>query len=133
MKRRQLASRTLAGAALAASLPLVARAEMGDREKNIIFTAEDPAHWAGVEALHIPQISVSGSTITVTTPHPMSQAHYIVSHTIVLKDGKFLDRKTFNYTDQPVSLHTLPDGYKGWITVTSTCNLHDFWAKKFSV
>jgi superoxide reductase len=132
MQRRQLASRTLAGAAIAASLPLTARAA-SDRAKNVVFTAADPGHWAGVEALHVPDITVSGSTLTIKTPHPMSQPHYIVSHTVVLEDGKFLDRKTFTYTDQPVSMHTLPDGYKGRVIVTSTCNLHDFWVKTITV
>jgi superoxide reductase len=132
MQRRQLAARTLAGAAIAASLPLAARAA-SDKAKNVVFTAADPGHWAGVEALHVPDITVSGSTLTIKTPHPMSQPHYIVSHTVVLEGGKFLDRKTFTYTDQPVSVHTLPDGYKGRVIVTSTCNLHDFWVKTITV
>jgi superoxide reductase len=51
----------------------------------------------------------------------------------VLKDGKFLDRKTFNWKDKPASVHTLPEGYKGLVKVTSTCNLHDFWVKEISV
>jgi superoxide reductase len=132
MQRRQLASRTLAGAALAASLPLAAKAA-SDRAKNVVFTAADPGHWAGVEALHVPDITVSGSTLTVKTPHPMSQPHFIVSHTVVLEGGKFLDRKTFTYVDQPVSVHTLPDGYTGKVVVTSTCNLHDFWVKTITI
>lgn len=69
----------------------------------------------------------------IHTPHPMSEAHYIVSHTVVLKDGKFLDRKTFNWKDKPASVHTLPEGYKGLVRVTSTCNLHDFWVKEIHV
>jgi superoxide reductase len=132
MQRRQLASRTLAGAAIAASLPLAAKAA-SDRAKNVVFTAADPGHWAGVEALHVPDITVSGSTLTVKTPHPMSQPHFIVSHTVVLEGGKFLDRKTFTYVDQPVSVHTLPDGYTGKVVVTSTCNLHDFWVKTITI
>jgi superoxide reductase len=132
MQRRQLASRTLAGAALAASLPLAAKAA-SDRAKNVVFTAADPGHWVELEALHVPDITVSGSTLTVKTPHPMSQPHFIVSHTVVLEGGKFLDRKTFTYVDQPVSVHTLPDGYTGKVVVTSTCNLHDFWVKTITI
>jgi superoxide reductase len=132
MQRRQLASRTLAGAAIAASLPLVAQAAH-DRAKNVVFTAENPGHWAGLESIHVPEITVSGSTLTVKTNHPMTQPHFIVSHTVVLEGGTFLSRKTFFYTDQPVSEHTLPDGYKGRIIVTSTCNLHDFWVKTITV
>jgi superoxide reductase len=129
MQRRHLA---LASAAIAAALPLAAKAE-SSHSKNVIFTAEDPGHWAGVEALHVPDVTVAGSTLTIKTPHPMSQPHYIVSHTVVLAGGQFLDRKTFTWTDQPVSTHTLPAGYKGPVTITSTCNLHDFWVKRITV
>jgi superoxide reductase len=81
----------------------------------------------------VPDTSVTGGVLTVTTPHPMSAPHFIVSHTVVLADGKFLDRKTFTYTDTPTSTHTLPAGYKGPVTITSTCNLHDFWVKRITV
>jgi superoxide reductase len=131
MQRRQLASRALAGAVLAAALPVAAKAD-GNLE-NIVFSAGDTGHWAGLEALHVPVVSVTGGTLSVRTPHPMSQAHYIVSHSVVLEGGKFLDRKTFAYTDQPESVHTLPEGYTGGVTVTSTCNLHDFWVKRMTV
>jgi superoxide reductase len=128
MQRRQFAARALAGAAIAVSLPVVAEAASA-RDKNVVFSADDPGHWAGVSALHVPDVTVSDGTLTVRTPHPMSAAHYIVSHSVVLADGAFLDRKTFASTDQPVSTHTLPAGYKGKVTITSTCNLHDFWVK----
>jgi len=132
MQRRQLAERALAGAALAAALPIAAGAA-SDRYKNVVFTAADPGHWAGVEALHVPEVTVTGTLLTVKTPHPMSQPHYIVSHSVVLADGTFLDRTTFTWTDQPVSTHTLPDGYTGRVIITSTCNLHDFWVKTITV
>ncbi len=50
-----------------------------------------------------------------------------------LADGTDLDRKTFTWKDQPTSTHKLPEGYKGAVTVTSTCNLHDFWLKTVTV
>jgi superoxide reductase len=131
MQRRNIAKSALAGAALAV-LPVAAKAD-ADQNANVVFTAADPGHWAGVEALHIPIVTVSGGTLTIKTPHPMSVPHYIVSHTVVLADGKFLDRKTFTHADQPVSTHTLPAGYTGPVTITSTCNLHDFWVKTISV
>jgi superoxide reductase len=131
MQRRNIAKSALAGAAFAV-LPVVAKAD-ADQNANVIFTESDPGHWAGVESLHIPAVTVSGSTMTVKTPHPMSAAHYIVSHSVVLAGGKFLDRKTFTYKDEPVSTHTLPAGYTGPVMVTSTCNLHDFWVKTLSV
>jgi superoxide reductase len=63
----------------------------------------------------------------------MSEPHFIVSHTVVLANGAFLDRKTFTWKDKPVSTHMLPAGYTGPVTVTSTCNLHDFWVKTITV
>ena len=132
MKRRNIGMTVLGGAAAVAVLPAGARAAAG-REHNVIFTAEDPGHWANVESLHVPVTSVSAGVLTVKTPHPMSQPHYIVSHSVVLAGGKFLDRKTFTWTDQPVSAHTLPAGYKGPVTIISTCNLHDVWVKRITV
>ncbi len=133
MQRRHIAQGALAGAALASIIPAAAHAAEGKHLENIVFTAADPGHWAGVEALHVPVLSIDGSTLTVRTPHPMSPAHYIVSHTVVLEGGVFLDRKTFTPASDPVSVHTLPAGYTGKIIVTSTCNLHDFWVKTTKV
>jgi superoxide reductase len=131
MQRRNIAKSVFVGAAIAV-MPVAAKAGE-ETNANVVFTKEDPGHWAGVEALHIPVVTVSGSSLTVKTPHPMSEPHFIVSHSVVLADGKFLDRKTFTYTDEPVSTHVLPSGYTGPVIITSTCNLHDFWVKTVSV
>ena len=133
MNRRHAATSALTAAAASLILPAAARAQSMHHEKNVIFTADDPGHWSGVEALHIPVTTVADGVLTVKTPHPMTAPHFIVSHTVVLAGGKFLDRKTFTYTDQPISTHTLPDGYTGKVIVTSTCNLHDFWVKTITV
>ena len=58
---------------------------------------------------------------------------FIVSHSVVLGGGQYLGRKTFTPADMPVSTYTLPAGYKGPVTVTSTCNLHDFWTATITV
>jgi len=132
MERRNLAKSVVAGVALATYLPAAARAETETYE-NVVFTSADPGHWQEVEGLHIPIVTVSDGVMTIKTPHPMTAPHFIVSHSVVLAGGKFLDRKTFTYMDQPVSVHTLPPGYTGKVTVTSTCNLHDFWVKTVTV
>lgn len=143
MQRRLLAKTALASAA--AAIPVSALAQYGmsqgpmgmssgvDPELNIIFTEDNPGHWQQVVQLHVPNVTVSGSQLSVVTPHPMSEPHYIVSHTVVLENGKFLDRKTFTWQDKPASTHTLPAGYTGKVTVTSTCNRHDFWVKTMMV
>ena len=131
LRRRDLAKTALFGAA-AAALPAVAHAAPGP-EDNVVFTKDDPGHWAGKEATHVPVATVEGGTLTVKTPHPMSEAHFIVSHSVVLDGGKYLDRAVFTPKDQPTSTHALPAGYKGKVTVTSTCNLHDFWTASITV
>ena len=133
MHRRDFAKSTIIGIAMAGAMPIAARAQTADPNKNVVFTESDPGHWEKVVALHVPQTTLAGGKLTIKTPHPMSEAHYIVSHTVVLGDGTFLSRKTFTYKDEPVSEHALPAGYTGKIIVTSTCNQHDWWAKSISV
>lgn len=134
-RRRDFARTALFGAAAAAAgLPAVAHAAApGAAEENVVFTKEDPGHWAGKEGAHVPVVTLEGSTLKVKTPHPMSEAHFIVSHSVVLEGGKYLGRAAFTPKDMPMSTHTLPAGYKGKVTVTSTCNLHDFWVSSITV
>jgi hypothetical protein len=47
--------------------------------------------------------------------------------------GRFLAAKPSPYKDDPVSEHAPPAGYAGKVTVTSTCNQHDWWAKSISI
>ncbi len=136
MERRHFVRAALtvgASAAAGTALPSAAAAAPSAPLRNIVFSAADPGHYAALASLHVPQVEVSAGMLKVTTPHPMSEAHYIVSHTVVLEDGSFLSRKTFNWHDHPVSEHRLPMGYKGRVSVTSTCNLHDWWLATVSV
>jgi len=132
MQRRDLAKSTIIGLAVAA-MPAAARAAGGKSDENVVFTEVNPGHWAKVVALHVPQATTAGGKLMVKTPHPQSEAHYIVSHTVVLADGTFVSRRTFSYKEQPTSEHTLPAGYTGDVTVTSTCNQHDYWVKTIKV
>jgi superoxide reductase len=133
MQRREFIASTLVTICGAAAMSQKARAATKDALENIVFTQTQPGHWKDVESLHVPIVKIGGDKMTVRTPHPMSEPHYIVSHTVVLEGGKFLGRKTFTWTDQPVSEHDLPAGYKGRVTVTSTCNQHDWWLKVVTV
>jgi superoxide reductase len=133
LNRRGLAKAAFLGVAAAATLPAAARAQAASDNSNVVFTESDPGHWAKGKAVHLPVVTVTGSAISVKTPHPMTEAHFIVSHTVVLAGGKYLGRKTFTAADQPVSEYTLPADYKGKIIVTSTCNLHDLWLTTITV
>lgn len=122
----------LKSAAAAASVLAISSAPLafatGNAEYiNIVFTKANPGRWAGKEGLHVPQVTVTGSKVMVVTPHPMSDQHFIVRHTLVLGDGTYAGETTFTHADKPESSFELPAGYKGKIFVTSFCNLHDFW------
>ena len=96
---------------------------------GIIYTASHPGQWSEKAGSHAPQISIAGRQVTITTPHPMSQDHYIVRHTLVLNDGTVVGAKTFfpPQDTKAVSTFTVPADYKGAWYATSFCNLHDLW------
>ncbi len=100
---------------------------------GIIYTKNDQGKWNGKAGSHAPIVHVSGSTVTVKTNHPMSDAHFIVRHTLVLEDGTVVGAKTFSSTDTPESSYEIPGGYKGRLFATSFCNLHDFWLTEVKV
>ncbi len=100
----------------------------GDSEyKGIVYTKDNAGQWAKKVGSHAPVVTIEGNGVTVETKHPMSEAHFIVRHTLVLADGTVVGGKAFTPKDKPVSTYTLPAGYKGDLYATSFCNLHDFW------
>ena len=94
---------------------------------GIIYTKTEQGRWEGKAGGHAPQITVEAGKVSVVTAHPMTAAHFIVRHTLVLADGTVLGDKTFTSSDTPQSSYELPKDYKGKIYATSFCNLHDFW------
>jgi superoxide reductase len=101
---------------------------------GLIYTKEAPGRWAGKEGTHVPKVTVEGKTVTVVTPHPMSEKHFIVRHTLIDANGKCIGEKTFANTDTAAeSTFELPEGTKGTLRATSFCNLHDFWVAEFKV
>ena len=126
--RRDFLKTTAAAASLIA-LSSVPNSFATDKPEytNIIFTKENPARWKGKEGTHVPKVTVTGSKVSVVTNHPMSNEHFIVRHSLVLKDGTYVGSMTFTPADKPESTYELPAGYKGKFYVSSFCNLHDFW------
>ena len=132
-RRMFLAGCFAAGSGLAGSRIVFAQ-DTVKLPDGIIYTKENPGKWKGKAGSHAPQISVAGRKVTITTPHPMSQGHFIVRHTLVLKDGSVAGEKTFFPVKdtKAVSTFELPEGYKSSFYATSFCNLHDLWVTEGS-
>lgn len=105
----------------------ISRASDQPAYSGIVYTRDNPGQWAKKVGSHAPQITVDKDRVTIVTRHPMTAAHYIVRHTLVLADGTVVGGTTFTPTDRPESTYTLPPGYSGRLYATSFCNKHDFW------
>jgi superoxide reductase len=101
---------------------------------GFIYTKESPGRWAGREGSHAPKVTVEGRNVKVVTPHRMTEIHFIVKHTLVTPEGKFIGEKSFANTDPAAeSSYELPDGFKGTLWATSFCTLHDLWLTELTV
>ena len=128
--RRMFLGSAISGAVSATVLTGVKNTHASAQQSNgILYTTENPGKWKGKAGSHAPQISVEDRKVTISTLHPMSQEHYIVRHTLVLKDGTVAGEQTFFPVKdtKAVSSFELPEGYKSSFYATSFCNLHDLW------
>ena len=100
---------------------------------GLIYTEKYQGMWKNKAESHLPKIKIDGDNITLTTDHGMSEAHYIVRHTLVDKSGKVIGSNTFAPADTPVSVFAIPQAYSGKLYATSFCNKHDFWVNEFEV
>lgn len=108
--------------------------------KGVVYTKKYPGKWHKKVGGHMPVVTVEGNKVTITTPHGMTEEHYIVRHTLVAKNGEVLGEKTFYPSDkQAKSVFELPETTSkyAWDTTelyaTSFCNKHDLWATEFEV
>ncbi|MEG1060464.1 MAG: desulfoferrodoxin family protein [Oscillospiraceae bacterium] len=77
---------------------------------------------------HIPVVSISGNTVTVTVGsvlHPMLAEHHIAW--IALETTAGVYRKALEAGKEPVAVFTLTDEKP--ITAYEFCNLHGLWKK----
>jgi len=131
-RRDFLKGSAVAVATLALGLGSRAEASQDAVFNGIIYTSDNQGKWEGKAGSHAPVVTVDGASVMVKTNHPMSDAHFIVRHTVVLGDGTVVGAKTFTPADKPESSFELPAGYKGKVYATSFCNLHDFWLTETS-
>uniref|UniRef100_A0A832GLH1 Desulfoferrodoxin ferrous iron-binding domain-containing protein n=1 Tax=Caldimicrobium thiodismutans TaxID=1653476 RepID=A0A832GLH1_9BACT len=102
--------------------------------KAIIYTKDNEGIWKGKAGSHAPIIEVQGDKVSVFTYHVMTDAHFIVRHTLIDEKGNILGSKVFTPNDREArSTYQLPQGYKGKIYATSFCNLHDLWVSEYTV
>lgn len=136
MNRRTFLTSAAATAVLASAIGKAGASEQTTRglpPRNIFYTKENPGQWEKKVGTHVPKLEIKGSKVTLITPHPMTEAHFIVRHSLLLADGTVVGSKTFTYRDSPVSEFELPAGYKGAVFGTSFCNQHDFWLTEAAV
>ena len=101
---------------------------------GLIYTAAAPGRWAGKEGSHAPKVTVEGRKVTILTPHSMSEPHFIVKHTLITADGRFLGEKTFTAASPKAeSSYEVPADVTGALWATSFCNLHDLWLSEFTL
>jgi len=125
-------SAIFAGAAIVGSvLPVEAASAF---PVALIYTKEAPGRWAGKEGSHAPKVTVEGKSVRVVTSHPMTQKHFIVKHTLVTAEGKFIGEKIFENADPAAeSSYEVSEGFRGILWATSFCNLHDLWITEFTI
>ena len=132
-RRVFLKTSAVAVSALALTSARSSFASEGCALPGVIYSKDNPGRWAKKVGSHAPVVTVNGDKIQVETKHPMSDAHFIVRHTLVLADGTVVGDKTFTPRDKPISTYTLPKGYTGEVYATSFCNRHDFWLTKTAI
>jgi superoxide reductase len=132
--RREFLKRSLAIGGTAVMGSAVKLQAAGKFPAGLIYTKDAPGRWAGKEGTHVPKVAVEGRKIKMTTPHSMSEKHFIVKHTVQTPEGKLIGERTFANTDSLAeSNYDLPEGFQGNLWATSFCNLHDLWLTEFSV
>jgi superoxide reductase len=133
-RRREFLKTSLALAALSVTGKVLDSEAATQFPAGLIYTKESPGRWAGKESAHAPQVTVGGKDLKIVTPHPMTEKHFIVKHTLLTPEGKVLGERTFSPADKTAeSSYSLPEGFKGLLWATSFCNLHDFWLTEFKV
>lgn len=132
-KRRDFIKTSLVASAglVAAVLP----ASASDNTEANIFTysQEHQGRWEGKAGSHAPVITLDGNKVTMETKHGMSDAHYIVKHSLLDKNGKVLGEQVFYPHDKQAISTFVVEGKHNELYALSFCNIHDLWVTKFSV
>jgi desulfoferrodoxin (superoxide reductase-like protein) len=103
-------------------------------ESNGVYSAADEGIWPGKAGTHVPTIVVdkASGTATVSSTHPMTEAHWLTTIYVRDQDGvvihliEFLARGTGAATAATTTF-SIPSGTTS-LTAYAYCNLHDAWS-----
>lgn len=133
MNRRGFIRLSALGAATGIIAPTAVLASTATMAGGVYYTKDAPGRWSKKVGGHLPNISISkgnsGTSIEVVTSHGMSgYEHYIIKHTILNAQFKFIAENMFDPMKDkaPISQFNLGN-YTGRIHVLSACNKHDTW------
>jgi superoxide reductase len=133
-KRRDFLKTSLvASAGLVAATVLPASAAEDSKENIFAYTQEHQGRWEGKAGSHAPVITIEGNKITMETKHGMSEAHYIVKHSLRDSSGNVLGEQIFFPQDKKAISTYVVEGKHSELYALSFCNIHDLWVTKFSV
>ena len=132
-KRRDFLKTSLVtSAGLVAATVLPASAAQDSKEIIFAYTKEHQGRWEGKAGSHAPVITVEGNKVTVETKHGMSDAHYIVKHSLRDSNGNVLGEQVFFPQDKKAISTYVIEGKYTELYALSFCNIHDLWVTKFS-
>ena len=123
----------VAAAALAGNRVFASPGKGNELPDNIIYTEENSGRFAKKVGSHLPVVTVEENKITLKTEHGMSEAHYIVRHTLVAENGEVLGEKTFHHADEEAISVFEITGEHSKLYATSFCNKHDMWIREVSL
>jgi superoxide reductase len=131
--RRNFLKTSLAtSAGLVAATVLPASATESTDINIFAYTKEHQGRWEGKAGSHAPVVTIEGNKVTVETKHGMSEAHYIVKHSLLDSNGNVLGEQIFFPRDaKAISTYVIDGNYKE-LYALSFCNIHDLWVTKFS-
>jgi len=96
--------------------------------KPMILMEEKIADWKGEK--HVPKITIDGNKVTVDdgismgTPHPMTEEHYIMWIELICKDNWY-KRQMLNPGMEPKAVFVVGD--TTGLIAREYCNLHGLW------
>lgn len=132
-KRRDFLKTSLVtSVGLVAATVLPASAAEDSKETIFAYTKEHQGRWEGKAGSHAPVVTIEGNKVTVETKHGMSEAHYIVKHSLRDSNGNVLGEQVFFPQDKKAISTYVIEGKYTELYALSFCNIHDLWVSKFS-